>query len=121
MMLNELLEKINQEMFDQIDFDSILDLRDCEWFESNWINLHNQIEQLKLKKEYSEESKRFSDEYRKKAFLQVYNLSQNSDLAACISDDFGLIFDSMQLGVTTSWLDKLIQSYQSSKIPCGNL
>ena len=81
-MLNELLEKINQEMFDKIDCDSILDLRDCEWFESNWINLHNQIEQLKLKKEYSEESKRFSDEYKKKAFLQVYNLSQKSDVAA---------------------------------------
>lgn len=45
MMLNELLEKINQEMFDQ-------------------------IEQLKLKKEYSEESKRFSDEYRKKLFCK---------------------------------------------------
>lgn len=121
MILDELLELINQVIFDEIDCDAILDLRDSETFDSNWINLYNQMEQVKLKKGFSEESKRFSDEYRKNAFLQVYNLSQNSDLAACISDDFGLIFDSIQLGVTTPWLDKLIQSYRSSKIPCGNL
>lgn len=59
MTLNELLEKINQEMLDEIDYDSILDLRDCEVFDSNWINLYSQIEQLKLTKEYSEELKSF--------------------------------------------------------------
>ena len=59
MTLNELLEKINQEMLDEIDYDSILDLPDCEVFDSNWTNLYSQIEQLKLTKEYSEELKSF--------------------------------------------------------------
>ncbi len=37
MILDELLELIKQEMFDEIDSDYILDLRDCEGFDFNWI------------------------------------------------------------------------------------
>ncbi|WP_051542089.1 hypothetical protein [Clostridium lundense] len=120
-MLCELYEKLTKEMFDSINCDSILDLRDCELFDSKWINLYNYIEQMKLKKEYSETTRYSCEEYRRKVFLQVYDLSHNSDLAAYISDDFGLIFDSLQLGITTPWLDKLIQLYLISKIPCGSL
>ena len=60
-------------------------------------------------------------EIEKKAYITVYEKSENDELAGYISDDFGLIADSKRLGYSDKWLEKLISCYENARIPCGEL
>ena len=60
-------------------------------------------------------------EIEEKAYLTVYEKSEDDELAGYISDDFGLIADSRRLGCSDQWLDKLIACYEEEKLPCGTL
>ncbi|NFH70898.1 hypothetical protein FDC35_11205 [Clostridium botulinum] len=120
MIVKELLEKLNESMFKNRDFDEILDLRDSDLFDKEWIRIYTAIEEKKKTKGYSKEDKQLSDEYRKKAYLKVYDLCKNDSLAAYISDDFGVICDSELVGYVDNWLKSLIETYTYSKIPCGD-
>ncbi|AKA67830.1 MULTISPECIES: hypothetical protein [Clostridium] len=121
MIVDDLLEKLNELMFKNIDFDEILDLRDSSIFDREWNRVYKVVEEEKKIKGYSEENKQLSDEYRKNAYFRVYNLCENDSLAAYISDDFGMICDSELVGYTDSWLEALIKTYAASKIPCGDI
>ena len=121
MIVDELLEKLNESMFENIHFDEILDFRDIELFDIEWNRVYKVVEEEKKIKGYSEENKRLSDEYRKNAYLRIYNLCKNDSLAAYISDDFCVICDSELVGYTDSWLEALIKTYAASKIPCGDI
>lgn len=121
MVVDDLLEKFNESMFKNIDFDEILDLRDSVMFDREWNRVYKAVEEEKKIKGYSEENKQLSDGYRKNAYLRVYHLCENDSLAAYISDDFGVICDSELVGYTDSWLEALIKTYAASKIPCGDI
>ena len=60
-------------------------------------------------------------EIEKKAYITVYEKSEDDELAGYVSDDFGLIADSKRLGYSDEWLDKLIFCYENARIPCGEL
>ena len=51
----------------------------------------------------------------------MYENSNSDDLAAYVSDDFGLIFDSIILNYRDEWFDKLIRCYEELNIPNGIL
>lgn len=121
MTVQNLFQKINQSMFENIDFDEVLDMRDEKSFDSEWIRVYNKIEELKAQKSYSERDKNYSDSIRRQIYMKVYDLCGNSDLASCISDDFGLICDSKILEYSDEWLDKLIKKYEHREIPYGDL
>ncbi len=105
-------------MFNNIDFDEVLDSRDREEFDREWNRVYNDIELLKKANAYSDDDHNICKKYRESAFMRVYEISEDSDLAAYISDDFGLIFDSELLQYTDEWLIWLIQKYEASEIPC---
>lgn len=121
MIVTNLLEKLNESMFESIDLDEILYLRDSDPFDSEWNRVYKAVEEQKKIKGYSDENKHLTDEYRKSAYLRVYNLCNNDDLAAYISDDFGIISDSELMSYTDWWLEALINTYANSKITCGKI
>jgi hypothetical protein len=121
MIVDDLLEKLNGSMFNNIDSDEILDLRDSELFDSEWNRVYKAVEEQKKIKGYSDENRKLSNEYRKNTYLRVYDLCDSDSLAAYISDDFGLVCDSELVGYTDSWLQVLIKTYATSKIPCGHI
>ena len=45
----------------------------------------------------------------------------DSELSEYVSDDFGLIYDSLVLNYKDEWLNKLITAYKNKKIPAGEL
>jgi len=120
-MTKNLLKQINKKMFAAADFDEVLDGRDMEEFDNEWCRVYDTVEALKEEKGYSEKYERESENLRKKAYLKVYDLCEDSDLAAYISDDFGLIFDSECMDYQDAWLDKMIMCYQNGEIPYGEL
>lgn len=98
-----------------IDIDNALDLRDSKEFDSEWIRVYNLVKEQK-----SEENPKCG-KIREEAYKKVYDTLEDDEIAAYISDDFGLMFDADSLGISDPWLDKLIDSYQRSVFPCGKL
>lgn len=112
----ELLNKLNNINFEELDIDEFLNKRDIEPFDSNWVRVYQIIEELK--KGRTIDSTR---DIEKKVYIIVYEQTGNNELAGYISDDFGLIADSKILDYTEEWLEKLISCYENSLLPCGVL
>ena len=112
----ELLNKLNNNNFEELDIDDFLNKRDIEPFDSNWVRVYQIIEELK--KGRTIDSTR---DIEKKVYIIVYEQTGNNELAGYISDDFGLIANSKILGYTEEWLEKLISCYENSLLPCGVL
>ena len=112
----ELLNKLNNINYEELDIDEFLNKRDIEPFDSNWVRVYQIIEELK--KGRTIDSTR---DIEKKVYIIVYEQTGNNELAGYISDDFGLIANSKILGYTEEWLEKLISCYENSLLPCGVL
>lgn len=104
-----------------MDIDELLDNRDSEVFDAEWIRVYNAVESLKSAENYSEMEKKNNSEVREQVFRIIYELSNDGDLAGYVSDDFGLIADAELLRYKDSWLDKLIFCYENKTIPCGSI
>ena len=109
----ELLNKLNNIQYEELDIDDILDKRESDPFDSEWMRVYRELKK----------GKKFDDttEIEKKAFVTVYEKSHNDELAGYISDDFGLIADGKVLSYADEWLDKLAVCYEKAIIPCGEL
>lgn len=121
MIAQMLLDQLNTAMFEGLELDHILDQREDEAFDQEWSRVYREVEELKREKGYPEEAEQLCGQIRKEAYLSVYKAYPDSDLAAYVSDDFGLICDSEQLGYEDRWLDALIKAYEEGTIPCGKL
>lgn len=102
----ELLDKLSQINYEELDIDDFLDQRDSDPFDSEWVRVYQALEELKKGKTVAD-----TREIEKKAYITVYEKSENDELAGYISDDFGLIADSKRLGYSDKWLEKLISCY----------
>lgn len=112
----ELLDKLSQINYEELDIDDFLDQRDSDPFDSEWVRVYQSLEELKKGKTVED-----TREIEKKAYITVYEKSEDDELAGYVSDDFGLIADSKRLGYSDEWLDKLISCYENARIPCGEL
>ncbi len=112
----QLLNKLNNINYKEFNIDELLDKRDSEPFDSEWVRVYRAVEELK-KSNIVDSTK----EIEERAYMIVYEKSEDSELAGYISDDFGLIADSKALHYSDKWLDKLIACYEKAVIPCGEL
>ena len=110
-MLNKLISALTPKMFENIDIDSILDKRDSSPFDTNWVREFEEIEKLKAKVQISDNT-----EIRKLVFMKCYEMGAK-ELAEYISDDFGLIFDSIELQYKSEFIDKLCDDYLNYRMP----
>lgn len=122
-ILHKLLEKIKndcvitKELFQDYNLDDILYLRDDEIFDNNWVKLYNNIKGLEISKEYLE----IINEIREEVFIKTYSISEYSEIAGDISDDFDLICRAYILKVNSYWLNSVIYLYANDIIPCDNI
>ncbi len=121
--INELLSAlsdIDYSVFDEDRINDLLDSRDSDPFDAEWRRVSAEIELLKNDSNYTRDIEAQQSKIREKAFMTVERNIQ-SELSEYVSDDFGLIFDSLVLNYKDEWLDKLIGSYKNKKIPSGEL
>src|SRR6266498_944886 len=96
--LNKLLEMMEQGAIlpklslEQEEIEATLDQRDDPKFAETWMNAFHQVEAKKGSKQDAEPR---IGQLREMAYLQAYERWQSPDLAAYISDDFGLIGDAL--------------------------
>ena len=119
--MDKLIAKLDEIDFTALDIEELLDNRDAAPFDEEWMRVYREIEALKEQKGYSAESEKYNAEIREHVFRKVYDLSEDSELAGDMSDDFGLIVDSRFLDYSDTWLQNLIAYYQNAKIPSGEL
>ncbi|MDE6054490.1 MAG: hypothetical protein K2G55_12165 [Lachnospiraceae bacterium] len=121
--MNELincLKNIDYEAFDEDCLNELLDCRDSAPFDTEWCRVNAEIDALKNDQNYTVENEEEQDEIREKAFM-IIEQNIESELADYVSDDFGLIYDSLVLNYKDEWLDTLIEEYKNGKIPAGEL
>lgn len=103
---------------EKLDIEKSLDLRDVPEFDSEWMRIYNLVEQRKNEGEDSGEE---LDEICEMAYMKAFDTREDDEIAAYVSDDFGLIYDADSLEISDPWLDKLIDCYRRSVFPCGKL
>jgi len=108
---------IKNELFDNYDLDELLDMRDDEEFDLEWMRVYEILKQVEME----ENQKKVVDDIREVSFLKAYNLSKSSDIASCVSDDFELICKAYIMNYDDNWLNALIMAYAKGEFPCGKL
>jgi hypothetical protein len=115
-----LLEKINTDSpiphIKLNDINKALDHRDKETFAGKWMELFQEVE---IKKESGEDADDRVTQLREATYLQAYDRWHSPELAAYISDDFGLIGDALAIGFKHPWLTALLHAYMNRKFPMG--
>lgn len=100
------------------DFDMILDQRDEDSFSERWLETFNIVKEKIIEDKID---KTVSDNLREKVFKSVFSLTNHSDLSSYISDDFGLILQSIQVKYRDNWLNSLWLEYKKGNLPYENL
>ena len=116
-LMNELLNCLNSIDYDTFDEDylnELLESRDSAPFDTEWCRVNEEIEALKNTQSYKGENEEEQGKIREKAF-KIIEENIESELSEYVSDDFGLIYDSLVLNYKDEWLNKLITAYKNKK------
>ena len=122
-MINELLDclrALDLSSFTEDDINDILDGRDDDDFDREWCRADREIESLKNEDNYTDIQEAEHDEICRQAFFIIED-KISSELSDYISDDFGLIYDSIATAYQDPWLSRLIEAYQNGRIPHGEI
>jgi predicted RNA-binding Zn ribbon-like protein len=105
-------------MFDDLDPDALLDARDDDDFDDDWVHSAETIEAA-----WEEFPARASygaaiEAVREATFKRVFSASGgNHDLAATVSDDFEMICKDGLLGLELSFIRGLQEAYDADRLP----
>jgi len=100
-----------------VDLERLLTGRDGPAFERNWLRVDDQLTAALGQPEPADVT-----EVRKVAYLRAYELTREPELAAAVSDDFGLIAGALAVGLDDDpWLNGLVASYMAGRFPAGPL
>lgn len=114
--LYTVFEKALSDKANFADIDFLLDERDKDIFARQWTAEYSNIEKIK-----SRNNEKLIDKYREKIFKTVFKQTDNDDLAAYVSDDFGLLADALNSDYRSRWIEALQFYYINGKIPKGNI
>ncbi len=95
--------------------DNILDARDADPFDSEWMRVHKLVAQHQLHASPAVEA------LRESSFKRAFAITGSPNACGYIADDFGLIADALRAVVSTPWLSALTASYASGDLPHGEL
>ena len=124
--INSLLKKVKDaQLIEQLvvpgdDVIGLLCKRDEDDFCARWTRAFNAVAAAKSKRPLSSKIEKAILDLRECTFRRTFARWKSSDLAAYISDDFGLIGDSLGVGGNYQWINRLLQVYLSGEIPTGD-
>ncbi|MEE9338015.1 MAG: hypothetical protein V3U87_08050 [Methylococcaceae bacterium] len=119
-VLSQLLRKdklITEGTFLNLDYDEILDERDSDPFDSDWMSVSDEIEKIFIDEEVIDELSIIQE----LSFKKTYDLTQNGELASYVSDDFELIAKALSIESHNLWISSLLDVYCSGRFPSGEI
>ena len=105
------------------DIDELLNERDKNPFDENWVQADKRLEEVKNNLAVMEKSKinQFSQKIGKRYFKLVIEKSGSSELASYISDDFRLLAETLSCEIECVFVFSLINAYLKGKMPENNM
>ena len=97
--------------------DVVLNRRDDAGFDGPWVQTFGAIAAKKAALGLRGDADPLVTRLRKAAYISAFRRWKSADLAAAISDDFGLIGDALILGYVDPRLDALLSDYLSQVFP----
>ena len=119
--MEELITALGHINFYLADADEILEGRKENTFHNERMRILLEVEMLKDIRTYTEENKRKRTQIHDKVYRQIYELTGDSELAECVSEDYGLLYDGLVLRYKDKWFTKFRNCYAASVIPSGQL
>ena len=122
--IQELINKIQNEkllsatIFLGCDLDEILDVRDSESFEKDWLQCFKKIKNKLEKSPLTKPQIDLIDKLREVSFMAVSNATKQHEIASYISDDFELISKAALLGGSFEYAENLLNVYLAGELPC---
>lgn len=119
-----LLEKMEQGWLvaklylEQEEINAALNQREDPQFAETWMKAFRQIE---AKKGGTQDADPRVGQLRELAYFQAFERWQSPDLAAYISDDFGLIGDALATNYDDAWVNGLLYAYLNLRFPHGDV
>ncbi|AMO20552.1 hypothetical protein [Flavobacterium columnare] len=107
---NSLLELLKNYSNEDI-INELLDERDEDDFSDKWSESFENVEELKVDESAESEA------LRESIFKKVIDKTGSSDLASYISDDFGLLYDALNVNYKNKFIEKIWDSYKNNLIP----
>ncbi len=105
---------------DSASIDDLLDARDSEPFEAQWVRVHATLENLQTQTPLSKNETREETAFRKDVFQAAYAIT-GGEAAGYISDDFGLFWSALRNDFQDDWLNALWLVYKAGEFPHGEL
>ena len=109
------------EALSEKNYDGLLDSRDSNEFATPWTNAYNTINKIYRGTDINQDTRNRVDKVREHVFKRVYKVTEVSDLASYVSDDFDLILRCLITRTQNSWVNALWLSYLYRDIPNGTL
>lgn len=94
-----------------INWDHKLDERDVDEFELSWSACHQQVSEI-----CADGDEKFK-KIREGVFKRVYQITKDSELAECVSEDIGLIAQSFESGYENEFVTILWAAYRRGEFP----
>ena len=97
---------------------AMLDSRDAQPFDGEWVRVYKAVEQFAKNSEFDT---RVVDEIRELTFKKAHQNTGNGEIAGYVSDDFDLLSRAIVADYSDEWLDLLWAEYQTGRFPHGDL
>lgn len=96
------------------DWDAVLELRDSDSFDGRWVQACTVVDSREHAAATVAEEVR---QLREFVFKACFRITRNAEVAACVSDDIGLLGDALSKQVMTPWLDEMLAAYCEGRLP----
>ena len=110
-------QMLSLKKFDDATIAEMLDSRDSEDFENDWMRVFREIELREKLKPLTSENLAKIEKIREISYKKTFDSTQNSELAAYVADDFELIAKSLFLDFNNEWLNTLFLCYLQGIFP----
>ncbi len=108
---------LSDRCFSGKDLDGILEQRDEDPFDNDWITSYNNIDEMWSNFQAPDEIIDLIEEIRKESFLTTSRATQQHEIASYVSEDFDLISKNIVLKVSDSFVESLLFIYMADSLP----
>ncbi len=95
--------------------------RQTKTFDKERVRVFLEVEMLKDIRTYTEVHKKKRLQVHDRVYRQIYETTGDSELAECVAEDYGLLYDGQVVGYKDKWFTKFRNCYAASVIPSGQL
>ena len=100
-----------------IDYDAVLDWRDTDPFDAEWVRASGALEGMRAAAEPGPDFGRLFDDVRREAFMITTRATGHHEIASYISEDFELIALDSAFAAADPFVAKLWAAYSRGELP----